>query len=290
MKTTQGIVVKSDSCIIYRNSKGKQLTKKQMEALSQSWRRVDYNGYISKSTRSKIINMLTAWADSINVYNRYGCNSEMKRKRKLRFLTLTLSEEQNILDLEIKRKALMPYIQMLQKQCGLEQFFWRAEAQKNGNIHFHLIIDCYISKSKANYLWDLAQYNAGLLKEKPQKTETYHSSSTRIEAVQGVKAVAGYVIKYVTKEDGSRKIFGRVWGCSKGLKKVSVPAMEFSNEIAKEVTAISAQNKYEVYQTDFFIIHYTSVLYDVIWEKSQFRLLLETYFMGQYESIYNTSE
>lgn len=290
MKTTQGIVIKSDRFVIYRNSKGKTLSKNQLEALSQSWKKVDYNGYISKSTRSKIIAMLTGWADAINTYNNYGVSTECKKKRKLRFLTLTLSKEQTMLDLEVKRKALMPYIQMLREKCGLELYFWRAEAQKNGNIHFHLIIDCYIEKEKANYLWDLAQYNAGMLSIKPRFLQDYHTASTRIEAVQGDKAVAGYVIKYVTKEEGVRKIFGRIWGCSKELKKISAPVMEFSNEIAKEVTEKASTKTYEVYETDFFIIHSTSILYDRLWQFTQVRTLLENFHFDQYITIYKTTE
>jgi hypothetical protein len=286
MKTVQGVVFKSDRFIIYRNSAGKKLSQKQLEALQSNWRAVDYNGYLSKSTRSKILNMLTAWADAINMYRRFGTNEQKKKDKRLRFLTLTLTKEQTLLDNVIKRKVLVPFISMLRAQCGLELYFWRAEAQQNGNIHFHLIIDCYVNKSRVNYLWDLCQWNADILDERPIYTEDYHTASTRIEAVQGEKAVAGYVCKYVTKEDGSRKIFGRIWGCSDELRNLSVPAMEFSNEIARDVTEKVDKKSYEIHHTDFFIIHHTSVLYDRIWEGAQIRTMLENYYYEQFMNIY----
>lgn len=285
-RTKQALSIKTDKLIVYRSGEGRTLSQRQLDVLQNNWRKVDYNGYLSKETRSKIMNMLTAWADSINVNRRFCGNYELSRERRLRFLTLTLSEPQSMLDNQIKRKALMPFIQKLKELFHVEHYFWRAEAQKNGNIHFHLIIDSFIKKDVVNYSWDLCQWNAGMLKNKPTYKEGYHTASTRIEAVQGERAVAGYVIKYVTKEDGARKIFGRVWGCSDALREISTPLMEFDNETAAEITRAENERVYDVHRGDFVIIHKTSVLYDKYWEHSDLRARIESYYYGVYLMLY----
>lgn len=285
-RTKQALSIKTDKMIVYRSGEGRKLSQRQLDVLQNNWRKVDYNGYLSRQTRAKIMNMLTGWADSINVHRKYCENYEDSKKRRLRFLTLTLSEPQNMLDNQIKRKALMPFIQKLKEMFHVEHYFWRAEAQKNGNIHFHLIIDSYIKKSEVNYQWDVCQWNAGMLKQKPIYNGGYHTASTRIEAVQGERAVAGYVIKYVTKEDGSRKIFGRVWGCSDSLRNVSTPLVDFDNEVAAELTKAECSKAYDVCRGDFTIVHRTSLLYDKYWEYSELRTRVENYYYGMYLMLY----
>lgn len=287
MATRQAIKFQSKSFTIYRDRSGMAATEKQLSVLRQNWSAIEYNGFLSKGTRRKIMNMLNCWAECIYCYNQVEQDYDKKRDRRLRFLTLTLPERQTITDNEIKRRILVPFIQELKSLFHVEHYFWRAEAQQNGNIHFHLIVDKYLDKERVNYIWDNHCYNGDQLSFAPVWHEKYHSASTRIEAIQGNEAVAGYVTKYVVKDDGGRKIFGRIWGCSDKLRDIAVPSIVFTNEVAAEITNIERSVKYEIHKTDLYIIHKIDLLRDKRIIDSWLVTDLFNFYVDQYFYLYN---
>lgn len=262
MALKQNLKVGSKSIVIYRTRANTKATAKQIDALKQSWGSVEYRGFISRGTRSKIITMLNVWADSIYAHNIGACSVNNERSRKLVFLTLTLPEQQKLVDNEVKRRALMPFIQELKQMFFVSHYFWRAEAQKNGNIHFHLVIDQFIDKSTVNFLWDKHLWLSGLCSVAPVFVDKYHTATTRIEGIQGVASVAGYVCKYVTKSDGGRKIFGRIWGCSDSLRELLIPVQEFTNEVAADYELVKSIAKPEIMDNGKFIVAKVDVLRD----------------------------
>lgn len=286
MSSKQSVQFSSNHFVIYRDNSGNPASEKQLVALSQSWKRNEYNGYLSKSTRSKIVKMLNCWAESIYVHDKCQKCDELRKNRKLRFLTLTLSAKQSMIDNDVKRRLLIPFISDLKRLFHVEHYFWRAEAQKNGNIHFHLVIDAYIDKSKVNYLWDWHQWKSGITDVMPTEIKNYHSPSTRIEAIQGNEAVAGYITKYVTKDEGGRKIFGRIWGCSDGLRELVFPAVAFTQEVAEEITRVEDKHVYEVVKRDVFILHMASVLRHKCFENSWLRTEIEDVYLLNYNHLY----
>lgn len=290
MATRQAVKFGSKSFTIYRDRSGIPPTEKQLNVLKQNWSQIEYNGFLSKGTRRKIMTMLNCWAECVYCYNQYESDYEKKRDRRLRFLTVTLPEKQNITDNEIKRRILMPFIQELKSLFNVEHYFWRAEAQQNGNIHFHIIVDKYLDKHKVAYIWDNHCYNGDQLSFAPVWHKEYHSASTRIEAIQGNEAVAGYVTKYVVKDDGGRKIFGRIWGCSDKLREIAVPLIVFTNEVAKEVTEMESQIKYEVVRTDLYIIHKIDLLRDERVKETWLSQELFKYYLNQYLFLYNIND
>lgn len=287
MATRQAVKFGSKSFTIYRDRSGIAASQKQLEILKQNWSTVEYNGFLSKGTRRKIMTMLNCWAECIYCYNQFEADYEKKRDRRLRFLTLTLPERQSITDNEIKRRILMPFIQELKSLFNVEHYFWRAEAQQNGNIHFHLIIDKFVDKHKVACIWDNHCYNGNQLAYAPVWHEKYHSASTRVEAIQGNDAVAGYVTKYVVKDDGGRKIFGRIWGCSDKLRNIACPAMVFDNDLAAEITKIESEVKYEVAKTDVYIIHKVDLIRDKRVSNSWLSTMLYDFYVDQFFFLYN---
>ncbi len=287
MATRQAVKFGSKSFTIYRDRSGISATQKQLDVLKQNWSAIEYNGFLSKGTRRKIMTMLNCWAECVYCYNQFEKDYEKKRDARLRFLTVTLPERQSITDNEVKRRILMPFIQELKSLFHVEHYFWRAEAQQNGNIHFHIIVDKFLDKHKVAYVWDNHCYNGDQLSYAPIWHEKYHSASTRIEAIQGNEAVAGYVTKYVVKDDGGRNIFGRIWGCSDKLRDISIPSVLFTNEVAEEITNIEKEVKYETVKTDLYIIHKIDLLRDKRVIDSWLANDLYYFYLDQYFFLYN---
>lgn len=73
---------------------------------------------------------------------------------KVTFITLTLPSDQRHTDQIVKSKCLNSLLIELRKFHGMKNYIWRAEKQVNGNIHFHLVTDCFIDAQKLRERWN----------------------------------------------------------------------------------------------------------------------------------------
>lgn len=204
---------------------------------------------------------------------------------KIGFLTLTLPSEQGqFTDSELKRKILMPFLQDLKRKYKLNNYIWKAEAQENGNIHFHLTIDVFIHHNEIRYLWNLHLAKFGFIEKYRKQQEAWHSNGFRprmslienwpikkqyeaykkgvkenwsnpntidLHSVKNIKNLAGYLIKYMCKsEQGKRAIEGKLFGVSKSLSykvKCEVLDVELSVEESEALDRVllNTETKYD---------------------------------------------
>jgi len=318
--------------------------------------RGDYNGWISRTSRSKIRNSLEGWIKSIEV-NRKQSRSKYKPKHAhLTFATLTLPHDQIHSDNEIKRKCLMPFIQRMQREMGVEEWFWKAEPQGSGNIHFHLLLDRYIDAQNLQCYWNLSTEYLGYLTRYFEKTGSLFPPSTDIRQCPEDLSLVRYVMKYVTKapeirlscmpmpdlpgkevdedparvvctsaigehgrkvvrsrkrqaklvrktfwhtkqlKDGTiedqewRKIEGRVWGMSKGIRNCSVFSSELTDRLSNFANTLKWDPEVKILHHDHFDILYCNVQAKMIqYDRVLFSDYLK-YYRDQYRALYVKSE
>lgn len=116
---------------------------------------VENNPFIlSKASKRKLM-------DSIN--SMYTLSKPRKIKMKtgkfiynyrLSFITLTLPSEQTHDDVAIKKECLNQFLIEMRKHYGVKNYVWKAELQKNDNIHFHLIFDKYVDYQALRRRWN----------------------------------------------------------------------------------------------------------------------------------------
>ena len=70
------------------------------------------------------------------------------------FITLTLPATQAHEDTQIKSDCLNQFLIELRKAYKIENYFWKAELQKNENIHFHLLVDQYCDFQALRRRWN----------------------------------------------------------------------------------------------------------------------------------------
>lgn len=146
---------------------------------------------------------------------------------RLAFQTLTLSAEQgNIPDSEIKSKMLKKYLRIM-KAKGMKNYVWKAERQKNDNIHFHIMTDSYIDYKTIRNVWNKIQAEEfDFLKRFELKNGHRDPNSTDVKAVISEKRAMQYLYKYMLKdakkadmtEEKKTKYKGKIWDCSANLK------------------------------------------------------------------------
>ncbi len=245
---------------------------------------------INNTTRNSTVNSeRTIIANAINEFHRSKCKGS--GLRKIVFLTLTLPCMQKHTDNEIKRECLNRFLIDLCKYCDVKVWMWVAELQKNGNIHFHLLIDNYIpfvtisekedilhanSRAKcivygkrcnlsgikvvnyAQLLWNKHLNRLGYIDDFEKVYKHRQPPTTQVELVKNENYMRSYLTKYITKEQkanitGDRVIAGRLWGCSDSLKLFE--NVTLPTPLIKEVLPLVKDNATYKY-TDGFISYF----------------------------------
>jgi len=176
-----------------------------------------FNGTLSRKSISKIKNVVNTWNDNLYLYNLDMERKGLRKRKRMVMITLTLSVDFALPDNEIKRRLLNNFLTRCRRQYPGFMYLWRAERQKNGRLHFHIITDKYIPKKFVTNVWnDLQEQLTGQpWKNKEARNEAW--PSTKVEALRDITDGLSYIVKYVTKEDNGGLIYGRLWSCSREL-------------------------------------------------------------------------
>lgn len=145
-----------------------------------------------------------------------GVKYEGYMKFKVSFVTLTLSSQQQHSDNEIKKTCLAPFLDYMRKVYHAKRFVWKAERQRNGNIHFHILFDVFIPYDKIRYQWNKCQNRLGYIDRyfsNSNNCSAIHSfadsynlvNSTDVHSVKKIRDLKRYLAKYMIKSGNSHK-------------------------------------------------------------------------------------
>ena len=193
-------------------------SEEQLELINNT--KSTYSGEITEGGKKRMKRCLLLWAESLDLYNSRYRHEVKGNEKKLVFLTLTLSAVQIHPDQEIKAKILKPFMRWLRESEKCTNYIWKAEVQKNGNIHFHVILDKFVDKDFVRDEWNMAQENLGYITRFQSKNGVKEAPSTQIEIVQDQAQIEKYIGKYISKSQGCRTIEGRVWEASRKIKSM----------------------------------------------------------------------
>lgn len=157
---------------------------------------------------------------------------------RLNFITLTLSAPQKHSDLEIKKSMFNNFLTTCRTKYNLKDYIWKAERQKNGNIHFHIITNTFIHYQELQAEWNRCQETLGYITEFAKKNGHTNPPSTEIKAVKKLKKMQGYVAKYIMKNDTDKPISGRLWYASKSLLNLPKTTEIIDSVIDEEIERI----------------------------------------------------
>jgi len=209
----------------------KNRTEKQIKS-QQFLEDNETNGIISKKAASNIHKVVT-WFTALAKEKQSEYEKRMLHY-KLTFVTLTLPSKQVHSDEFIKRNCLNRFLIQAKRDYNLHNYFWRAEAQENGNIHFHILIDKFIHYEKLRLLWNSILNDYGYIEQYRNKMKEFfkhgfilsnnihdkrtpeqqlkayekgkeenfsNPNSTDIHAIKEMKNVTAYISKYCSKNN-----------------------------------------------------------------------------------------
>lgn len=151
---------------------------------------------------------------------------------KLSFITLTLPSKQAHSDSFITQEMLAAFIRKCKRKHSMHYYLWKAEAQQNGNIHYHITTNIFIHWKQVRIYWlDV------LNKHHYINNETGHNPPcTEIKAVVKDKDIGAYLAKYISKKEDSKRLINcKIWDASEVLKQFEIVLKDLdSNEDYKE--------------------------------------------------------
>lgn len=224
-----------------------------------------YTGGIISSSAAKAITNCIGWLDTF---------AKVKRAENLRtrsmfnfrtsMVTLTLPCQQFSSDKWIKRNLFNAFISYASKYFGMKNYVWRAEAQANGNIHFHIIIDVFIPYQRLRSVWNRICSNHGYTYNSVDGKE---ANSTDVHSLKNIKDTLKYMVKYCTKNDVSRrKIEGALWGASDSLRKLGACIISASGSIQDNIVRLtnSGSLRYYAHERAFIVKEHVKVMINKI--------------------------
>lgn len=236
-----------------------------------------YAGTLSEGARTRMGRALQLLIDISKKRKIYNPITRKDQYFKLAFFTLTLSAPQGIhTDSEIKDQLLKRFIRVWRDK-GMTNYVWRAERQKNGNIHFHFVTDMFIPVQELRDSWNNIQNRFEYIDYFESKHKHRDPNSTDIKSIREDQHVKAYILKYMTKpeQDGAQQVLdvdqtakqkGKVWDCSKNLKLKNDTEDFLSTELWKDVTSMATAGlvkrlDFDYYKLFFFSAHQRRTLF-----------------------------
>lgn len=250
-------------------------------------REIAYNGFMSPKTKASVRKFLEPWITAVEVKKDKLKLGKYFRNSKLAFVTLTLSAKQAHSDNQIKREMLGRFITECKRKFGMKNYFWRAESQENGNIHFHILVDCYMHWEKVRNLWNSIQESSGYI----DRFEAIHShrnpNSTDVHGLENLKNTVAYVVKYCCKTEGFRPIKGRIWGSSDSVKNLKPFETEIDNEVSKYLRSLKEVKEKRVKKGDGYTVIFCDNIELMKKNSPELYQRWTSYYDEIYECVYN---
>lgn len=160
-------------------------------------------GQLSKNSRKKILHA-AAWLMILARKKAYKTKSGKIINYRVSMITLTLPAAQKHPDKIIVSKILSPWLTNMRNNYDLRNYIWRAEKQRNGNIHFHILTDTALDyftvlKTWNKRLW-FGDYIMDFRRNNPGKN---YPSGVDVVRFTSKNSAYDYVGKYVSKSGSS---------------------------------------------------------------------------------------
>lgn len=167
-----------------------------------------YTGLLSKGSaknlKRAIENLLVLAEEKESINHK----TNTTYKWKINFITLTLPCAQGKWsDREIKKMCLDNFLKSARRRFGLKNYVWRAERQRNGNVHFHIISDTYMDHANLRLSWNHHLESCGYVSKFFEKHGHRNPNSTDVHSTKKVKNLGAYMVKYMCKPAHLAKCF-----------------------------------------------------------------------------------
>ena len=201
------------SAIVIYDQPTKQLSYKRKELTVKT-----YSGNVTSHSARRIrkaTDLLVQIAKEQTVWNPVISRFT---QHTLSFITLTISaKEQHLTAKEGHKLLLEKWLLRMKRKANMTTYIWKAELQKNGQLHYHITTPSWINYTLIRDEWNNLLHKNNMATSWPSDTGKVQNS-TDIHAVYKVKDMAAYLCKYLSKSEKEKSTTGKIWDCSLNLK------------------------------------------------------------------------
>lgn len=180
----------------------KEQNENSQNNLKQAYTKKD----ISNTASKQLFKTTKALIHTTINYKEKTPNHLKKISYKPVFITLTLPASQEHSSSFITHYILRSFLKRLQYKFRSASYVWKAELQENGNIHYHLILDRFISWRWIRTNWNSVLENYNYITRFKNKYGHQDPNSTDVRGLKNKKKAAYYISKYIKKTDHKTQI------------------------------------------------------------------------------------
>ncbi len=244
-------------------------------------------GQMNNTISKKIIKLIKLWQSAIDYNNTFETSPKYQQNRRLVFLTLTLPSDQKHDDQRIKKDVFFRFIEYIQVHYGIKYYLWRAERQKNGNIHFHMIVDKFLPYLSLRQTWNNHLEKLGYISEFEKKHNSRNPNSTDIAMCPNSSVVASYIAKYIVKHEAQESISGHTWGCSRELLKLKPFTEVLDSYVIENIKFLVDKYKINCFADEYFSIIPINQIQDLCLDSPLFYEQLKQHSKQHFSNLYN---
>jgi hypothetical protein len=210
--------------------------------------------HLTPKSKKQINKIVFHWSMCVEQIKEAKKKNNKIKRRSLAMITLTLPAKQILSDSECNKQYLSPFLNRLKKIRPNIHYLWVCEKQKNGNIHYHLIVDLFVEKTWIREVWN------SILSGKPEMEQFYkkfnrrNPPSTEVDTLKKIHSAGAYITKYITKLDDKFDLECKKWDCDSDLLKLSTICLSSKYWYIEEFAHYRKYFQIEKYQKDYFQI------------------------------------
>lgn len=244
-------------------------------------------GRISPQSKRRLKKILDNWISAVYYYRFTNGVNYDENLPYITAITLTLPNITIFTQREIKKKMLSVFFIYLKRYCGVNYYFWKAELQKNGQIHFHCLVDRYIPKEKINKYWNESLERNGYLKNYKEIHGHSNAPSARIEKIRSKTKAIAYFIKYALKDEENGIIDGAIFGMSDELRELRNLNLIINGNIRNDLRRNGVISSNKVFEDKYFKYYRFEVFNNLKKRKCLLARYYQSYLSYIYDSLYN---
>lgn len=279
------VAARNNKILITGNSYDEQKKRTTKIEHMRNLGKIPYSGEIKSAGRRVIENRFHCWFKANEYHNNLPENRRKRKQRRFVLISLTLPTEQMHNDKELKLKALKPFIKELERKHGMVRWSWKAEAQKNDNLHFHVVTDTYIPRECIDEAWFRAMKRLGYLQKYQEEHPNEMPPSCNVKGQHEMRNPVSYITKYFEKKEKRRTVIGAVWRSSRTLLLLENFKIEVGAGEVAELFENMGDNARRIFNDDFFTIAVTKKPVDLSQLLSRYKVEEQEHWKLMYERL-----
>lgn len=249
--------VRGNSALVYDEYifQRRYATRHKLRSRMKQARRGQYSGKMTAGTRKRLARSATLLAQASKARWITNPVTNELQYHKLSFITLTVTQGENISAQDGHRLLLADFLQWMRRKKGVTTYIWKAELQKRGQLHYHITTPTFIHYKEIRDKWNELQMNAGMLKDWAAEHGHTDPNSTDVHEVRHVKDLARYIIKELAKSmQNEQATRGKIWDCSDNLAGVPYYSVAMCSHHERRIDELRAAGLLKIHSGERFTI------------------------------------